>query len=212
MSYTKAEILDKLIKTSPMSIELVSAEEKRLIYDNGLTARSLGYDEEEFRSLSKDFFKSIVHPEDRPIVIETNESSFLNDLDLEYKDIAVRVLKKDGTYGHVEVRTTVLERSEDGRPLVYLNMVIDITHVVELKSTIKNQVEKLEKISWKNSHELRSPVASILGLIDTLRFECSDSPHLAQILGFLKDTTRKLDEVIHQINNESYEGLNKDKS
>ncbi|RZK15450.1 MAG: hypothetical protein EOO43_15085 [Flavobacterium sp.] len=45
----------------------------------------------------------------------------------------------------------------------------DITAQVEQREIVLSQNESLKEIAWIQSHELRKPVATILGLLDLLR-------------------------------------------
>lgn len=60
-------MLDKLCKVSPVSIEVVDIQNKKLICTNGWTSKLLGYAESEFYDLSRNLFEKIVHKDDRPI-------------------------------------------------------------------------------------------------------------------------------------------------
>jgi hypothetical protein len=79
--------------------------------------------------------------------------------------------------------------------------VEDITNLVELQGQLEEKVEQLEAVSFKNSHLLRGPVASIIGLVDLIEDHGIAGDHNRKILSYLKDTISKLDMVIHEINN-----------
>ena len=89
---------------------------------------------------------------------------------------------------------------EDGL-IVYLR---DITERKNTEKQLKRQNEELIEIARTYSHEIRRPVASVLGLVELL----SHTPlteEQAQILNFLKTTSTELDDVIKNIVLRSYQ-------
>lgn len=79
-------------------------------------------------------------------------------------------------------------------------MASDVGEVMDLREKIEAQLDKLDIISYKNSHELRGPVATILGLIQLIEHDHFDGSFSKEIITCLKRTVIKLDEVIHEIN------------
>ena len=77
----------------------------------------------------------------------------------------------------------------------------DITETTCLINTLKQRNEQLEKIAWIQSHKLRGPLATIMGLADLMKqdafiFESTERADL--IIGF-EDKLKELDEVIYEI-------------
>ncbi len=84
---------------------------------------------------------------------------------------------------------------------------LNYTNIQELKK----QYEKLEEIARLQSHTIRRPLASILGLIDILNWESEendDSEKINQdnkkIIALLKSAAEELDAVIHEIIEKTY--------
>ncbi|QJD97661.1 HAMP domain-containing protein [Mucilaginibacter robiniae] len=73
----------------------------------------------------------------------------------------------------------------------------DITRRVQQEQEIKAQNETLKQIAFIQSHEMRRPVASILGLINI--FEVEDYVVTKDELLLLKKATEELDAQIHKI-------------
>ncbi|MDB5286452.1 MAG: hypothetical protein JWR05_1401 [Mucilaginibacter sp.] len=73
----------------------------------------------------------------------------------------------------------------------------DITEPQQYLEKIERQNQRLLEIAWIQSHRVRAPVASILGL--THLFNLDDS-HNAEIIPMLKHAAEELDEVIRDIN------------
>jgi PAS domain S-box-containing protein len=77
---------------------------------------------------------------------------------------------------------------------------IDISKIKEAEERIAQQNEVLRLIAWKQSHQVRRPVANILGLIQLIKddFE-KESSFLQDYLNYLEQSTEDLDEIIKEI-------------
>jgi len=72
----------------------------------------------------------------------------------------------------------------------------DITERQEYLKKIEDQNKRLREIAWIQSHRVRAPLASILGLVQLCSLD--DSPN-AEIIPLLKKAASNLDEVIMDI-------------
>ena len=75
----------------------------------------------------------------------------------------------------------------------------DITEHQNYLKKIEGQNEKLRKIAWIQSHEVRAPVASILGLAQLFNKEDVTDPLNADIIDKIQEATLSLDEIIKRI-------------
>lgn len=75
----------------------------------------------------------------------------------------------------------------------------DITQQKNYIDIIEKKNEQLEKIAWIQSHEVRSPVASILGLIQLFNTDNSSDLINLEVLNKLKQAATNLDMVIRKI-------------
>ncbi|TAE74937.1 MAG: PAS domain S-box protein [Bacteroidetes bacterium] len=77
----------------------------------------------------------------------------------------------------------------------------DITQqkIYELKILQQNEI--LKDIAWEQSHEVRGPVANILGLVNLLRNDEHSVEEIDIYLDYLQVATEKLDAIIHSIVN-----------
>lgn len=199
MELQKDHVLDKLFKVSPVSINIVDLQTHQLIKASSWVINHIGYTEEEFMQLSHNLFESIVHPDDRNTQLQAYHS-LIDDPTPLFKEYHMRYLKKDGEYVHALVRLTVLEVDENNKPKSALNTALDITEIIELRRRLDAELKKIDLISYKNSHELRGPVATILGLIQLIDYEGIGGGISLQIINALKETVQKLDKVIAEIN------------
>lgn len=196
-------MLEKLCKVSPVSIEVVDVRTNELICTSGWTSSHLGYSEDEFCQLSRNLFEQLVHPDDRHIQLAAFQ--YLSEHpETPFREFTIRVRRKDGHYIHVQLRLCVLESCPNGKPATALCTVMDVSEVITLRERLDDQLRKMDVISFKNSHELRGPVATILGLVQLIEHEHFDGAHSKEIISCLKQTVVKLDHVIHEINENTY--------
>jgi len=88
----------------------------------------------------------------------------------------------------------------------------DITTWLETEKAMVEQNERLRNIASVTSHELRRPVASMLGLIDLLDRENFFNPDNKEIIEHLLVVGKEIDDVIRLIVDQSFmEGPSKDK-
>lgn len=87
----------------------------------------------------------------------------------------------------------------DGKFDGYISIQNNITERKEKEEKIRHQNKILKNIAWMSSHELRRPVASILGLIALIN-ETTDAEEQKQVIKMLNTCTQHLDEIIHNIN------------
>jgi len=159
----------------------------------------LGYSEREFTDFSHDFYSSIIHPDDLQTVQQTI-GTLIQSKNGEVFDMTVRLRKSDGYYIWLYSRQMIYERNSNNQICTIIREVEDVTTLIELQDKLEQMVEQLKMISFKNSHLLRSPVASIIGLVGLIEEHGITSEHNKQIFHYLKETIVKLDSVVHEIN------------
>ena len=191
--------IKSLHQASPVAFGAIDLQrDEQLIYSSGHAEKLLGYSKKELIGHSKNNFKSLVHPDDHEV--SENAYARIRKSDVgEIVESTFRVRHSEGHYVCLFVRDIVFERDGD-KPLKFTTVVQDITHVMQLEQDLAKKVEVLKEVSYKNSHELRGPVANIIGLVDLLKKEHFRTEYNEKILRHLEDTVKKLDEVIHEIN------------
>lgn len=94
---------------------------------------------------------------------------------------------------------------ENGELTQYISVETDVTERKRFIERLERQNEQLKKIAWISSHDVRRPVASMLGLISLYDYECPEAPFNKEILHHLNTVTMELDAVIHRIVDKTYE-------
>jgi signal transduction histidine kinase len=112
--------------------------------------------------------------------------------------------KKDGTVFPVEMSLSLLFM--DGREMA-IAATRDITGRLEaerrqqqLNGELIHQNGQLQQFSFITSHNLRAPVANLLGLLELYDAENPAAPGNLTVVANLERTVRRLDEVIYDLN------------
>jgi PAS domain S-box-containing protein len=138
------------------------------------------------------FYFENVHPDDRERVV-LYPDQVINGTLIHWTQ-EYRFRKANGEYAHVLDRGIVI-RDENGVGKRMIGAMQDIT-------TLKKQYERLNEIALINSHEIRKPIASILGLIELFKYVKGQNPD-EQLLQHLESATNELDDVIKRIVNKT---------
>lgn len=191
--------LYSVFEVSHVEFQAYDLNDHKLLFSSGLAHKILGYPVGEYFQLSNNFFEELIHPDDRNKVRETVDRIYASKQDV-IVEMTVRLKKHDGNYIWVYSRQMVTERDPRGAPSTIVRVSEDVTKFIELQDQFRQKVEQLKTISYKNSHLLRSPVASIVGLISLVEEQGITSEHNIQIFRYLRQAIEKLDTVIHEIN------------
>ncbi|MBB5438127.1 PAS domain S-box-containing protein [Pedobacter sp. AK017] len=105
----------------------------------------------------------------------------------------------DGTYKCVLDRSFVLFNQE-GKPTRMIGSMEDITERIAHIKAIEDQNTRLHEIAWIQAHEVRAPLAKIIGLVNLLEGDMNQEA-LGNIINHLKCSTRDLDQVINRLIN-----------
>jgi PAS domain S-box-containing protein len=88
---------------------------------------------------------------------------------------------------------------EDGSFQFYISVETVITERKEKEQKILAQHTALQRVAWSNSHELRKPVCSIIGLISVLK-NADNHKERHDCLSALETCTKELDCLVKDIN------------
>lgn len=82
---------------------------------------------------------------------------------------------------------------------VCLMLVNDVTLQQEYIKNIEHQNRIFQEVVWMQSHEVRAPLARILGLVQLLQLPDKSPPlkQNAELLTAIKLSSEELDEMIH---------------
>ncbi len=152
-----------------------------------------GYTKDTTFSLYKIFFKAI-HPDDLEMM-----NRIIGELLSSKKEIngaVYRIILPDGRTRYIESHA-IIKKSESGRILSLIGTNRDITDDVLVQEKIKMQNKVLREIAFIQSHEVRKPLANILGVIEVLK--TTGAMNELEIFEHLIESARELDQQIRAI-------------
>lgn len=190
-----------IYRSIPTPVLALDVSKKELLFSSGLAEKILGYSSEEFDHMAHEDFAAIIHPDDLSTKDETR--LFLEkSKDGEVIKSTKRVKAANGKYFHFQMYDSVYERDEEGAIKKITIVALDITPEVEAKKNLEKAIKIIEKIKYKNSHDLRGPVASIIGILSLIDPTTLQNPEEKLLFEQLGKSAKKLDDIIHQINDE----------
>jgi PAS domain S-box-containing protein len=138
-----------------------------------------------------------IFPDDRERVLKSIEQA-LADSEKKYWHDEYRYLKTDHTISFISDHGYIV-RNSDFKAIRMVGAMHDITEGREKEQQILKQNKQLTEVALINSHQLRRPVASILGLVDLLEESVFDKGN-REIIDHLKSTAVELDAITKRIN------------
>lgn len=153
---------------------------------NPAACQMLGYSKEELLRMNV----LQLTRQDRQIETLLRWTDFIS---TKYQTGVIELFKKDGTKIIVEYQATSEFTSG-----MHLSSMTDITDKKIAERKLMEQNEQLRKIAWMQSHEVRKPLANIIGLlalVDMKKLE-DKNEHVFQ---YLKQSSDELDQIIHDI-------------
>lgn len=155
--------------------------------------RIFGYTNEKI-SYDSQGWEECIHPDDKAATLKK-----INDV-LKSKghisECTYRLLCKNGQYKYV-IDRGYITYDEQGEPDMMVGAMQDIQLMKEHEEQILQQNKTLAQIAHSQSHEVRGPVSTILGLIDLLNKHGQElDEETRELIAHLYRTTVKLDNII----------------
>ncbi len=177
------------------------------IFEIDLTTNEVIWDDRmyEIYGISRDtelslykVFGTSLHPDDRERMNQVIGE--LLSMKKEIDGAVYRILLPDGGIRYIESHA-VIKKSESGRIISLIGTNRDITADVLGQEKIRAQNKALRDIAFIQSHEVRKPLANILGMIEILKTTGSISE--LEIFQHLVDSANELDQQIRTIVNKT---------
>lgn len=140
-----------------------------------------------------------IHNED---ITRVNESYALHlNGDTDAHEAQYRLLTLDGTYKWLIEYARVIQRSENGEPLEIVGVIIDFDLQKKNESILEEKHELINMMVNNASHEVRGPLARILGLVELYKLMKSQNHSLSfeeieDILEKVKISSEELDRAL----------------
>ena len=141
------------------------------------------------------FFRR-VHPEDKNILkISIREA--INSAE-KVKELEYRILDGDQKVKHLHSRI-IVKRDNENRPCQLVGFTLDITKLKVQTQALEEQNKRLMEIAWTQSHEVRAPLARLMGLTHFLRTYPDNKTDLSKSLDHILASANELDAIIRKI-------------
>ena len=146
--YTKPKLLDEIndlrrtLDATTDGIWIWNLKTNQMHF-NARYYQMLGYENEEFPA-SLDIWQSLLHPDDVDTSIRI-AGDYLSNKFLEITN-KFRLRTKDGAYKWIKARTRVVERDEQGYPVVLIGNHEDITEQVETEASLNKSYQSLTSV------------------------------------------------------------------
>ncbi|MGZ3763530.1 MAG: PAS domain S-box protein [Mucilaginibacter sp.] len=190
----------QLFESNPNPLWIYN-EELRFVKVNNAAVEKYGYSRKKFLRMTIEDINS------------TTDLQILND----YINDSEGVFRLAGIREHLKAAGDKFMVSTVSYPVLFNNqpcnlvMATDITELIEKERKLEDAYQKIKtsnevllQIAWSNSHELRKPLCSILGLVALLK-EASDQER-DEFLRLLEISSTELDQVLKQ-NNEKVDEI-----
>ena len=146
-----------------------------------------GLKEEEFEATFEGY-QSLLHPDDKERVKGIIQDVLHTGEDTVFEE---RIIRPDGEVRYLKSWSRVI-MTDEGVPVKMIGACLDITDAKITQS-------KMEEIAWQQSHIIRAPLASLMGLVHLLKDEQSLSEEQQDLLNHIIEKAEELDVVIRNI-------------
>lgn len=205
---TQEQLVQGILKVSLSSVTMIDFMARRMSFTSGQIMKTLGYHEIEFAQLSRNFYEQVIHPHDQP-KLQDHITKLIQSKPGQALECIIRFRNKEGNYHTIMLRDSVFMRDDQGYPQEVICSAIDITQYLHLKSKMDENMKFIEEMSFKNSHEVRAPIATILGLVKLMKYELHSPGSVMEMIMYMENTVIKMDEVITDLTNTLNEKMKK---
>jgi two-component system response regulator len=156
--------------------------------------RIFGFEPGEIDPDYEKFFRH-VHPEDKDTL-----KHMLNEAvdSLPFQECEYRIIDKDSNIKNLHSRILV-KRDQHDRAYQLIGFTLDITKQKLQTKALETQNQKLMEIAWVQSHEVRAPLARIMGLVQLLSRYPEENIDLQDSLHHILQSANELDEIVRKI-------------
>lgn len=139
-------------------------------------------------------FKKLVHPDDMNMMVEIIGELVSGKKDMD--SALYRIITTNGNVRYVESHA-IVKKSDTGKVIRLIGTNRNITEDILVQEKLKSQNKALRDIAFIQSHEVRRPLANILGVIEVLNN--NNTVNNKEILDHLIQSANELDTQIRSI-------------
>jgi CheY-like chemotaxis protein len=136
-----------------------------------------------------------VHPEDQESLKHIIKEAINR---LQFQQCEYRIIDKNN---HVKTLLSkiLVKRDADGHAYQLIGFTLDVTEQKKQTEALETQNQKLMEIAWVQSHEVRAPLARLMGLTQLLNRYAEGNIDIKETLGHIIHSADELDEIIRKI-------------
>lgn len=203
----------QILNVAPVGIAVHRADAQLSgLYINPITVQLAGV--ESPAQLLEQPFQKAIYPDDWPKIetalqqLQSGQNIFPIDCRiLRFKDVRKGAANVDpGQLLEVEMIATPMSYQGEA---AYLIILVDISERKRHERAIEAQNKALKEISWLQSHQVRAPLARMMGLIQLLESSAASSTpgplSETELLQAIMMSAYELDGFIHEISDKAYE-------
>jgi len=151
------------------------------------------YSVEEFMALPP---LSITHPRDLP---ESKRLlKLLCDGELDSFSLEKRLIAKTGKIVWVYITTNII-KDPKGKLKLIISVAQDITDRKHAEQELIFKSNELDTFVYRASHDLRGPVASLMGLFNVVQTEFKEDAHAMEYFEHYHKSVMRLDKILHNL-------------
>jgi len=214
---TAQKLLEKQLRDSELKYQKVVEASSDIIWEIEIGTAIVHYvninsaKTKSFQEFRLGRFLRLIHDEDRSRFIKSMRNNILNP-ELNTWNCQYRIKNRTGNYVWIDDNASII-RNREGKALRIIGAAKNVTEKKNYIKKVENQNAAFQKISWTQSHILRSPVVNILGLLGLLKAELKantqpkEVKEIKEIISLLDFAAHKLDKTIKETVKQSSEAL-----
>ncbi|MFW5812826.1 MAG: PAS domain-containing sensor histidine kinase [Fibrobacterota bacterium] len=189
------QFVQKIFDTNPNVLYVFDLEKQAPIFQNKHVARAIGYSDKQILSMGREVIDTMMHPDDFPEFI-AHLQNMASASDNQILSIEYRMKDTSGNWRWFISHDTPFKRDEQGRVTQIIGTATEVTELKQAQSDLTRYQHRLEKANEEltntnsnlqnankrlldidkvktefvsmASHELRTPITSVLGFAQTL--------------------------------------------
>jgi PAS domain-containing protein len=201
---TENKLKDIKLKEAVERYELLAQATKDVIYDLNIPADTIVYNASltqlidvsyEQITYNLEWWRSLIHPDDVAEVV-TSQQKIKNEGKTNWA-CEYRINCGNGIYKYIMDQGYFIY-NEQKEPVRLIGVIKDINDLKQSIQENKRQNEFLKEVAWLSSHEIRRPVATMLGLMYLVDI-AEGNEEKEEAFELLKVTVNEMDGIVHQI-------------
>jgi PAS domain-containing protein len=201
---TENKLKDIKLKEAVERYELLAQATKDVIYDLNIPADTIIYNASltqlidvsyEQITYNLEWWRSLIHPDDVAEVV-TSQQKIKNEGKTNWA-CEYRINCGNGIYKYIMDQGYFIY-NEQKEPVRLIGVIKDINDLKQSIQENKRQNEFLKEVAWLSSHEIRRPVATMLGLMYLVDIAESNEEK-EEAFELLKVTINEMDGIVHHI-------------